>query len=72
MRKVHRELLIRPTMSDVPVVWYGLLSLVAIFGAATWFLDNFTQKDNLRRISAICGLISMISLLYVTFTTEGL
>ncbi len=72
MRKVHRELSIRPTMSDVPAIWYGLLGLVAIFGAATWFLDNFTHKDNLKRITAICGVISMISLLYVTFTTEGL
>ncbi|DAC39187.1 MAG TPA: hypothetical protein D7H83_05135 [Candidatus Poseidoniales archaeon] len=59
-------------MSDLPSSWYALLSLVAIFGVATWFLDNFSQKDNLKRITAICGVISMISLLYITFTTEGL
>tara|TARA_B100001778_G_scaffold190455_1_gene156915 strand:- start:1866 stop:2048 length:183 start_codon:yes stop_codon:yes gene_type:complete len=59
-------------MSDLPSSWYALLSLVAIFGVATWFLDNFSQKDNLKRITAICGAISMISLLYITFTTEGL
>ena len=59
-------------MSDLPSSWYALLSLVAIFGVATWFLDNFSQKDNLKRITAICGVISMVSLLYITFTTEGL
>jgi hypothetical protein len=59
-------------MSDVPGMWYALLTLVAIFGVATWYLENFTQKDNLKRIIGICGAISMVSLLYLTFTTEGL
>jgi hypothetical protein len=59
-------------MSELPTMWYGLLSLVAIFGVATWILDNFTQKDDLKKITAICGVISMLSLLYLTFTTEGL
>ncbi|MBJ64260.1 MAG: hypothetical protein CMB55_05660 [Euryarchaeota archaeon] len=59
-------------MSDVPGVWYILLSLVSIFGVATWILDKFSAKHNLKRIVGICGVISMISLLYVTFTTEGL
>ena len=49
-RKVHSQNMTRPAMSDVPGMWYGLLSLVAIFGVATWYLDNFTQKDNLKRI----------------------
>ena len=62
----------RPTMSDVPARWYVLLCFVAIFGVATWCLDKFSTKDNLKKITAICGTISMISLLYVTFTTEGL
>ena len=35
-------------------------SLAAIFGVLTWYLDNFSQKDNLKRISGICGAISMI------------
>jgi len=59
-------------MSDVPTIWYALLSLVALFGVATWFLEKFSNKGNLMRITAICGVISMVSLLYVTFTTEGL
>ena len=58
-------------MSELPGAWYALLGLVAIFGAATWFLDKFSTKDNLKIITAICGTISMISLLYVTYTTEG-
>tara|TARA_B110000438_G_C15761416_1_gene627465 strand:- start:717 stop:896 length:180 start_codon:yes stop_codon:yes gene_type:complete len=59
-------------MSDLPVMWYALLSLVAIFGVITWFLDNFTQRDEIKRITGIIGVISMIALLYLTFTTEGL
>tara|TARA_B100000003_G_C10831050_1_gene330953 strand:- start:75 stop:254 length:180 start_codon:yes stop_codon:yes gene_type:complete len=58
-------------MSDVPTSWYALLSLVSIFGVLTWYLDNFSDKDNLKRISGICGAISMISLLYITFTSEA-
>jgi len=59
-------------MSELPGIWFGLLSLVAIFGVATWYLENFTQKDELKKITAFCGIISMLSLLYLTFTTEAL
>lgn len=59
-------------MSELPVMWYALLSLVAIFGVITWLLDNFTQRDEIKRITGIIGVISMIALLYLTFTTEGL
>tara|TARA_B100000405_G_scaffold54077_1_gene36304 strand:- start:4571 stop:4750 length:180 start_codon:yes stop_codon:yes gene_type:complete len=59
-------------MSDVPTSWYVLLCLVSIFGVSTWFLDKFSEKENLKKITAICGVISMISLVYITFTTEGL
>ena len=71
-RKVHRLTSIRRIMSDVPGIWYGLLSLVAVFGVATWCLDKFSSKDNLKKITAICGTISMLALVYVTYTTEGL
>ena len=63
--------MIRPTMSEVPATWYVLLALVSIFGVSTWVMDNFTQKDNLKRITGICGAISMIALLYITFTSEA-
>mgnify|MGYP006131395427 CR=1 FL=1 len=59
-------------MSELPVMWYVLLCLVSIFGVATWILDNFTQKYELKRITGILGVVSMISVLYITFTTEGL
>jgi len=59
-------------MSELPVMWYALLSLVAIFGVITWFLDNFTQRDEIKRVTGIIGVISMVALLYLTFTTEGL
>ncbi|MBT4065839.1 MAG: hypothetical protein HOE76_01290 [Euryarchaeota archaeon] len=59
-------------MSELPAIWFGLLSLVAIFGVLTWILDNFTNKVELKKITAISGIISMLALLYITFTTEGL
>ncbi len=59
-------------MSELPAMWYALLCLVAIFGVLTWILDNFTQKYDLKRLTGILGVVSMISLLYITFTTEGL
>lgn len=64
--------MIRPHMSELPVMWFGLLALVAVFGVATWFLDNFTERYELKKIIAICGVISMLSLLYLTYTTEGI
>ncbi len=71
-RKVHRLHKSRVIMSDVPGIWYGLLALVAIFGVSTWCLDKFSSKKYLKKITAICGTISMLALVYVTFTTEGL
>ena len=59
-------------MSELPAIWFGLLSLDAIFGVLTWILDNFTNKVELKKITAISGIISMLALLYITFTTEGL
>tara|TARA_B100000003_G_C10638064_1_gene253863 strand:- start:267 stop:446 length:180 start_codon:yes stop_codon:yes gene_type:complete len=59
-------------MNELPVVWYYLLAFVSIFGVLTWILDKFSNKDNLKKISAILGVISMLSLLYVTYTTEGI
>ena len=64
--------MIRPPMSELPVMWFGLLALVSIFGVATWYLDNFTERNELKKVTAICGVISMLSLLYLTFTTEGI
>ena len=64
--------MIRPPMSELPAMWFGLLALVSVFGVATWFLDNFTERSELKKVTAICGVISMLSLLYLTFTTEGI
>ena len=58
-------------MSEYPPIWYYLLTLVSIFGVLTWILDKFTQSDNFKKISGILGAISMLGLVYVTFTMEG-
>lgn len=59
-------------MSKLPDVWFILLALVSVFGVVTWFLDRFSKKDELKKITGICGVISMLSLLYVTYTSEGI
>ncbi|MDP6869759.1 MAG: hypothetical protein QGI21_03180 [Candidatus Poseidoniaceae archaeon] len=59
-------------MSELPVMWYLLMALVAIFGVSTWWLHNFSEHENLKKISAYSGIISMISLLYLTWSTEGI
>ena len=58
-------------MSEYPPIWYYLLTLVSILGVLTWILDKFTQSDNFKKISGILGVISMLGLVYVTFTMEG-
>ncbi|MEL0101091.1 MAG: hypothetical protein VW862_05270 [Euryarchaeota archaeon] len=58
-------------MSQYPPAWYFLLMLVSIFGVLTWILDKFTQFDNLKKITAITGSISMVGLVYVTYTMDG-
>jgi len=60
------------TMSGMPTLWYALLTLVSIFGVATWILHNFSDKENLKRICGIAGTISMLSLLIITLNMEGI
>ena len=59
-------------MDGLPVMWYVLLALVSFFGVSTWWLHNFSDREELKRVSAFSGVISMAALLYLTFTTEGI
>ena len=34
---------------ELPGIWYGLLSLVAIFGTVTWILDRFSDKFGAKK-----------------------
>ena len=52
-------------------IWYGLLTLVSLFGVATWWLHNFSDKENLKRICGITGSICMAALLFITLQMEG-
>jgi hypothetical protein len=50
-------------MASYPPLWYGLLFVVSICGVGTWYLRNFTTKDELTKLVAFSGIIAMISLL---------
>lgn len=55
-------------MATYPPLWYGLLFIVSICGVATWYLRNFTTKEELTKLVAFSGIIAMISLLGWTLT----
>ena len=49
-------------------IWYFLWVAVAFFGVLTWYLDKFSHRDELVRISALSGIVSMLSLVLWTWT----
>jgi hypothetical protein len=49
-------------------LWYILWAFVAIFGVLTWYLRNFTQRVQATKLSAMLGVISMLSLVTWTWT----
>ncbi len=55
-------------MAQDSPVWYFLWVAVAFFGILTWYLDKFSQRQNLVRISALSGIVSMLSLVIWTWT----
>jgi len=50
-------------MESLPEGSEILLMLVAVSGASTWYLSNFTQHETAVRLTAIVGVASMMSLL---------
>lgn len=52
---------------DEPL-WYILWVCVAMFGVLTWYLRNFTQRVQATKLSAMLGVISMITLVTWTWT----
>ena len=53
-----------------PALWYFLLFLVSFFGVISWYLNNYTEKVELLRLTSISGIISMLSLLFWTLGME--
>ena len=49
-------------------IWYFLWVAVAFFGMLTWYLDKFSKKQEFVRISALIGVVSMLSLVIWTWT----
>ena len=50
--------------------WWLLLSATSILGVATWYLRNFTERDDLMRFFAFSGIACMLSLLGWTLTMD--
>ena len=54
----------------LPNAWWILLSLCSILGVLTWYLRNFTERDELMRLSAFTGIALMVALVCWTFTLD--
>jgi hypothetical protein len=54
-------------MVERTALWYALLTCISVFGVATWWLHNFSDKENLKRISAFSGVISMLAFLMLNW-----
>lgn len=50
-------------MASYPATWYGLWFMVMFFGVTTWYLRNFSERVEATRLSALLGVVSMITLL---------
>jgi hypothetical protein len=48
-------------------LWYGLWFLVSFFGVGTWYAKNVAKRQQLTKLFAFCGVISMIGLLLTTW-----
>ncbi|MDE0857903.1 MAG: hypothetical protein OSA38_04980 [Candidatus Poseidoniaceae archaeon] len=53
-------------MASYPATWYGLWVMVMFFGVTTWFLRNFSERIEATRLSALLGVVSMVTLLMWT------
>ena len=55
---------------SMPDSWWLLMSACSILGVATWYLRNFTDRDELMRLCAFTGIACMLSLLGWTLTMD--
>ncbi|MBN17406.1 MAG: hypothetical protein CMB37_04535 [Euryarchaeota archaeon] len=58
------------TRHHMPSGWWLLMSLCSFFGVLTWYLRNFTNRDDMLRISAFTGIACMLSLLFWTLSMD--
>jgi hypothetical protein len=54
----------------LPGAWWILMSVCSILGVATWYLHNFTERDELMRLCAFTGVACMLSLVGWTMTLD--
>lgn len=54
----------------LPGAWWILMSVCSILGVVTWYLHNFTERDELMRLCAFTGVACMLSLAGWTMTLD--
>jgi hypothetical protein len=54
----------------MPDGWWLLLSACSILGVSTWYLRNFSERDDLMRLCAFTGIACMLSLLGWTLSMD--
>ena len=54
----------------MPGAWWLLLSICSILGVGTWYLRNFSERDELMRLCAFTGIACMISLVAWTWSLD--
>ena len=50
-------------MQESSGLWYGLWFLVSFFGVGTWYAKNIAKRQQLTKLFALSGVISMIGVL---------
>lgn len=54
-------------LQQTNAIWYGLWFLVSFFGVGTWYAKNIAKREQLTKLLAFSGVISMIGLLLMTW-----
>ncbi|MEC8926802.1 MAG: hypothetical protein VYB17_00910 [Candidatus Thermoplasmatota archaeon] len=54
----------------MPGGWWLLMAACSVLGVATWYLRNFSERDDLMRLFAFSGIACMLSLLGWTLTMD--
>jgi len=54
----------------MPDGWWLLMAACSALGVSTWYLRNFSDRDELMRLCAFTGIACMISLLGWTLSMD--
>ncbi|MDP6900210.1 MAG: hypothetical protein QGF94_05185 [Candidatus Thalassarchaeaceae archaeon] len=54
----------------LPNAWWVLLSICSILGVVTWYMHNFTDREDLVKLFAFSGIATMLALVGWTMTLD--